>query len=141
MMRGQEVEQRRPTQNAASTADMLPEPLRQATHMFETHVEDPVKVSDVAEAVGLSTRQLERLFKQVTGTSPLSYYRAIRMKTARQLVLYSNDGLLQIAVAVGYNSTSALVQNYKEVFGVHPSEDRRKINMFRVEKNNLVPQT
>ncbi len=139
MMRGQGVEQRKPTENAASTDDMLPETLRRATEIFATHIEDPLKVADVADAVGISTRQMERLFKQSTGMSPLNYYRMLRMKTARQLVLYSNDGLLDIAVAVGYSSSGAMVQNYKEIFGIHPSEDRRKINMFRVEKNALLP--
>lgn len=140
MMRGQGVEQRKPTQNASSTNDMLPDVMRQATKMFANHIEDPIKVADVAEAVGISTRQMERLFKQTTGMSPLHYYRTLRMKAARQLVLYSNDGLLDIAVAVGYSSSGAMVQNYSEVFGIHPSEDRRKINMFRVEKNALLPQ-
>lgn len=134
MMRGQGVEQRKPTENASSTADMLPDILRQAAEIFASHIEDPLKVADVAEAVGISTRQLERLFKDTTGLSPLGYYRSIRMKTARQLVLYSNDGMLDIALAVGYSSSGAMVHNYKEAFGLHPTEDRRKINIFRAEK-------
>lgn len=137
MMRGQGVEQRKPTQNASSTDDMLPEILRQATQIFAAHIEDPLKVADVAEAVGISTRQLERLFKDTTGLSPLSYYRSIRMKTARQLVLYSNDSMLDIALAVGYSSSGAMVQNYKEAFGLHPTQDRRRVNMFRAEKTAL----
>lgn len=140
MMRGQGVEQRKPTQNASSTDDMLPDVLRQATEMFADHIEDPVRVADVADAVGVSSRQMERLFKDYTGMSPLHYYRTVRMKVARQLVLYSNDGFLDIAVAVGYGSSSAMVRNYQEVFGIHPAEDRRKINLFRVKKNALLPQ-
>ncbi|MEL6572873.1 MAG: GlxA family transcriptional regulator [Pseudomonadota bacterium] len=140
MVRGQGVLQRKPTPSATCTDDMLPEILRVATEIFETHVEDPVRISDVAKATGVSSRQLERLFRQSTGMSPLQYYRSIRMKAARQLVLYSNDRLLDIAVAVGYNSSGALVHNYQEVFDVHPLEDRRKINLFRVEKNAVLPQ-
>ncbi|MEL6682098.1 MAG: helix-turn-helix domain-containing protein [Pseudomonadota bacterium] len=140
IMRGQGVEQRKPALDTAGTDDMLPDILREATEIFANHIEDPIKIADVADAVGISTRQLERLFRQSTGKSPLSYYRSIRMKIARQLVLYSNDGLLQIAVAVGYNSSGAMVQNYKDVFGTHPLEDRRKINRFRVEENALLPQ-
>lgn len=139
MMRGEGVEQRKPTQNSASTDDMLPDNLRIATELFANHIEDPLKVADVAKAIGISVRQLERMFKKTTGMSPLHYYRAMRMRTARQLVLYSNDSMNDISLAVGYYSSSALVQNYKEVFGIHPVEDREKINMFRVQKNAILP--
>ena len=107
--------------------------------MFASHIEDPINVGDVADAVGVSVRQVERMFKKTTGKSPLHYYRAMRMKAARQLVLYSKDTMTEIALAVGYASATPMVQNYEEVFGVHPSDDRAKINMFRVRENVIVP--
>ncbi len=139
MMRGQGVEQRRPTPNMASTDDMLPDILREAVDVFASHIEDPLKVADVADIVGVSVRQLERQFKQSTGQSPLRYYRAMRMKAARQLIHYSNDTLTEVAIAVGYTTSSAMIPNYIEAFGLHPSEDRRKINMFRVRENAVIP--
>ena len=130
MVRGQGVIQRKPTVNAESTNDMLPPIVREAVEMFATHIEDPINVADVADAIGVSVRQVERMFKKTTGKSPLHYYRAMRMKAARQLVLYSKDTMTQIALAVGYASASPMIQNYEEVFGVHPTADREKINMF-----------
>ncbi len=139
LMRGQGVIQRVPTSGSASTDDMLPPVVRQAVELFATHIEDPINVADVAEAVGVSVRQVERMFKKTTGKSPLHYYRAMRMKAARQLVLYSNDTMTEIALAVGYASATPMIQNYEEVFGVHPTKDREKINMFRVRENVIVP--
>jgi transcriptional regulator GlxA family with amidase domain len=47
--------------------------------------------------------------------------------------------MIQVAIAVGYTSSAAMAKNYKDVFGIHPSEDRKKINMFRVRENTIVP--
>ncbi|MGB7241397.1 MAG: helix-turn-helix domain-containing protein [Sulfitobacter sp.] len=139
LVRGQGVTQRKPTVNADSTNDMLPRIVRDAVGMFADHIEDPVNVADVAQSLGVSVRQMERMFKKTTGKSPLHYYRAMRMAAARQLVLYSKDTMTQIALAVGYTSATPMIQNYEEAFGLHPTEDRQKINIFRVRENSIVP--
>ena len=139
LIRGEGVAQRKPTVNAESTDDMLPPNLAQAVQFFQDHIEDPVNVADVADAVGVSVRQLERMFRKFTGKTPLHYYRALRMNAARQLVLYSKDTMTQIALAVGYTSSSTMIQRYEEVFKIHPVEDRKKINMFRVRENAPLP--
>jgi len=139
MVRGEGVIQRKPTVEAESTDDMLPKILREAIEVFATHIDDPVNIADVADQVGVSVRQLERMFKKTTGKSPLHYYRALRMKAARQLVLYSKDSMTEIALAVGYASASPMIQNYEEVFSIHPTKDREKINIFRVRQNVVVP--
>jgi len=139
LMRGQGVTQRKPTFASESTNDMLPPPIRRAVEIFGDHIEDPVNIADVADQVGVSARQLERMFHKTTGTTPLGYYRSLRMHKARQLLLYSKDSMIEIAIAVGYSSASALTKNYMDVFGVHPREDRNKINMFRVRENTIVP--
>ena len=138
-VRGEGVMQRKPTLNAESTLDMLPPVVRDAVAMFTSHIEDPVNIADVADAVGVSVRQLERLFQKTTGMTPVTYYRTLRMNAARQLVLYSKDTLMQIATAVGYASSGTLIQTYEDVFGIHPAKDREKINMFRVRENAIVP--
>ena len=128
MMRGQGVTQRRPTFATESTVDMLPKPIRNAVEIFGQNIEDPVSISDVAEQVGVSSRQLERMFRSSTGTTPLRYYRSLRVNKARQLLLYSKDSIIEIAIAVGYSSASTLAKNYMQVFGVRPGDDRKKVN-------------
>lgn len=54
------------------------------------------------------------------------------------MLLYGKESMADIALAVGYSSSSALNKNYIEVFGVSPAEDRNKINMFRVRKDTIV---
>jgi len=138
MVRGQGVSQRKPTFAAESTSDMLPPIVRDAVTLFTDHLEEPLNIAEVARKVGISVRQLERTFQKTTGNSPLVYYRSLRMHKARQLLLYGKYTMTEVAAAVGYSSSFTLIKNYTEVFGVHPKEDREKVNMFRVRDNTIV---
>lgn len=139
LVRGEGVQQRIPTARSSSTDDMLPKAIQKAVQLFSESFEDPISVTEVADIVGLSPRQMERKFKQATGQSPINFYRSKRMHAARQLVLYSGDNISEIALAVGYSTSAPLVKYYKEEFGMAPLEDREKINMFRVTENAPVP--
>jgi transcriptional regulator GlxA family with amidase domain len=140
LVRGLGVTQRKPTFAAEITNDMLPPIVRKAVDIFTSNMEETVKIADVAKDVGVSARQMERLFLRSTGKTPLGYYRSLRMHKARQMLLYGKDSMIQIALAVGYSSTASLSQTYVEVFGIPPKEDRKKINMFRVRENAILPQ-
>ncbi|MEO4001222.1 GlxA family transcriptional regulator [Mesorhizobium sp. CAU 1732] len=138
-IRDEEVTQRTPTPRKDRTEDLLPEAVAKAIRLFVEHVEDPIQIARVAEAVDLSTRQLDRSFKRSTGESPLKYYRQLRMQKARQLALYSNDSITDIALAVGYASSTPMVRHYTQAFGVTPQDDRKAINRFRVQDNTPLP--
>ncbi len=124
-VRDADASQKVPVARAGATADNLPPPIRDAIRLFETHVEDPLRIPDVAQAVGLSGRHFERLFKRETGQSPLRYYHHLRLMKARQRVLYSNDSLREIAASVGYMTSSPMIRHYTELFGVSPKDERR----------------
>jgi transcriptional regulator GlxA family with amidase domain len=124
-VRDADASQKVPVARSGGTTDTLPAAIRDAIRLFETHVEDPLRIPDVANAVGLSGRHFERLFKRETGQSPLRYYHQLRLTKARQRVLYSNDSLREIAASVGYMTSSPMVRHYTEIFGVSPRDERR----------------
>lgn len=139
VVRGRGVRQKTPTFHRDSTADMLPESVAKAVELLGRHLSELIAVDDVASAVGVSPRQLERQFKKATGKSPSIYYRTLRMKAARQLVLFSREPMARIAAAVGYETLTPLMRHYRQEFGVSPIEDRNNINRFRVEDNRPLP--
>lgn len=141
LVRGQGVRQKIPTFRRDTTADMLPKAVEKALGIFARNLAEPVGLEALAREVGISARQLERQFKTATGKSPSRYYRTLRMKAARQLVLYSRDRLPQIAAAVGYETVKPLLRHYRDEFGVTPQDDRSTINAFRVEGNRPLPST
>ena len=138
-IRDEAVRQKTPVPHTGSTADMLPAAIRQAIRLFADHIEDPIQIADVACAVALSARHLERSFKQATGQSPLKYYRQMRLKRARQRVLYSTDSLTEIALSIGYASSTPMVRHYCAEFGLKPAQDRRQHTALRISGVTVSP--
>ncbi|WP_406646187.1 GlxA family transcriptional regulator [Aliisedimentitalea scapharcae] len=139
LVRAEGVRQKIPAFKTDSTADSLPPPVAKAVEIFADNLEHPVSIRDIASEIGVSPRQLERSFKSATGQSPALYYRTLRMNAARQLVMYSRDSITSIANAVGYATSSTLSQHYRDSFGVTPQEERRNVNLFRVQDNRPIP--
>ncbi|SLN76898.1 GlxA family transcriptional regulator [Ruegeria meonggei] len=139
MMRGAGVRQQVPEANMPGTGDSMPPLVSRCVALFAADMSQPISVAEVAQQTGVTPRQIERAFKQATGQSPSHYYRAMRMKAARQMVVYTKDPIPEIAAAIGYGSVAPLVTHYRSAFGLSPSEDRRRINRFRVEDNAPLP--
>lgn len=133
-VRDEDASQKVPVSLAGATADALPAQIRDAIRLFETHIEDPLRIPDVAAALRLSGRHFERLFKRETGQSPLRYYQHLRLSKARQRVLYSNDSLRDIAASVGYVTSSPMIRHYTEIFGVSPKDERRLTRALRLAR-------
>ncbi len=103
-----------------------PEKLRQAIVCMERNLESPLPIAAVASEVGLSQRQLERLFRSHTGMTAVRYYLASRLDRARGLVTQTEMPLLSIAVACGFSSQEYFARAYRRHFGLQPSRDRRE---------------
>lgn len=138
-IRSEAISQKTPALSTAKTQDLLPKQVARAIQHFADHIENPVQISEVAEVVGMTTRTLERSFKDATGQSPLKYYRKMRMQQARQLVLYTSDPITEVAYMVGYSSPSTFLRHYRETYDVTPIADRRAKNSMRVESSDVLP--
>lgn len=95
-----------------------------AVKLMSAHSYDPLPVQEIADRIGLSQRQLERLFKTEFDLSPAKAYAEIRMAGARQEVIAARRPLIDIALDYGYN-VGTFSKVYRRVFGVLPSEDRQ----------------
>ena len=140
-VRDEDARQKVPVRRAGGTSDALPEPIRVAIRLFDAHIEDPLRIPDVAAAAGMSERNFERLFKRETGQSPLRYYRLLRLSKARQRVLYSADTLTDIAASVGYSRSGPMARHYEQAFGVTPQSERRALNGLRGLAGSAPPDT
>ena len=138
-MRGDGVRQRVPVIRTPESDAGLPPLVERCVALFADHLTEPISVAEVARQTGVTPRQVERAFKKATGQSPTHYYRAMRMKAARQLVVYTRDRIADIAAAVGYASATPMIAHYRTAFGRTPAEDRMRANQFRVEDNVPLP--
>lgn len=102
--------------------------LLEAIEEMEGSLEEPMSCADLARSVGLSPRQLERLFSKYLNRSPTRYYLGLRLDRARFLLLQTSLSILNVALACGFVSASHFSKCYREYFGWTPSDERRSSN-------------
>ncbi|MEP1330479.1 GlxA family transcriptional regulator [Pseudophaeobacter sp.] len=98
--------------------------VRDAIDQMEANLETPVSIPEISQNLGVSQRQLGRLFQQYAQKSPVAYYRDIRLDRARGLVTQTELKLSEIAAASGFNSQVHFSRAYSQRFGLPPSTDR-----------------
>ena len=141
IMRNQDVKQVRPILNELEGLEEMPELARKAIALVNQKINYPLQVNDIADEIGITSRHLSRIFKEATGESPRQYFRKLRVNAARQMILYTNEKIGEIALSVGFSSASILRSHYIDLFSLSPEEERKKINLFRVNDNSPIPVT
>ena len=94
--------------------------ISQIVALMETNLEEPLRPSDLAQTVNISTRQLERLFRRYLKATPKRYYTDLRLQHARLLLLQTNYSVLDVALSCGFNSASLFSRRFRERFGTTP---------------------
>lgn len=98
--------------------------LMRAIARMEVNVEDPIPPSQIAEGLGISTGQLERLFGRFLNSSPKGYYLDLRLNRARNLLLQTEQSSSEIAMASGFRSTSHFSKVFRRHCGKPPMAQR-----------------
>jgi len=101
------------------------EKLLVAAGLMEANIREPISQEDLAAYVGLSRRQLQRLFKRYLSCTPSSYYLKIRLQQARQLLRQTSNSIVEISVSTGFISSSHFSKAYRETYGHSPSTERQ----------------
>jgi AraC family transcriptional regulator, glycine betaine-responsive activator len=100
--------------------------LVQAAVLMEANTEEPMSLDELANCVGLSRRQLERLFKKHLNCAPTRYYLEIRLRRARELLLQTDMSVLEVTTASGFQSAPHFSKSYRNLFGHPPSAERNR---------------
>jgi AraC family transcriptional regulator, glycine betaine-responsive activator len=98
--------------------------LSQVIQMMEGAIEDPLSPADLAEDVGMSTRQLERLFRRYLNRSPKRYYMELRLQKARNLLMQTDMSVINVALACGFASPSHFSKCYRSHYSTTPYRER-----------------
>lgn len=112
--------------------------LTEAVSLMEANIEEPISLDELAEHVGISRRQLERVFQKYLQCVPTRYYLELRLTRARQLLLQTSMPIVDVALACGFVSAPHFSKCYRDFFGL-PPRDERRLQQPPVERSRATP--
>lgn len=98
--------------------------LSRVIQIMETNIEEPISPAVLAKDVGMSTRQLERLFRRYLSRSPKRYYMELRLQKARNLLMQTDMTVINVALACGFASPSHFSKCYRSHYDTTPYRER-----------------
>lgn len=101
------------------------EKLLVSAELMDANIREPISQEELASYVGLSRRQLQRLYQRYLSCTPSSYYLKIRLQRARQLLRQTSSSIVEISASTGFISSSHFSKAYKELYGHSPSTERQ----------------
>lgn len=102
--------------------------IQKAIQVVEEHLTDTnFSVEILSETLGLSRSHLYKKLMCITGKGPAEFIRIVRLKRGRQLLDKSQMQIAEIAYAVGFNSPKRFTQNFRNEFGISPSDYLRSL--------------
>jgi AraC-like DNA-binding protein len=106
-------------------------PVSAAIEYMKDHIDEPMSVGLLAEAVCMSESAFAHLFKQVAGTSPYHFLKQLRLERARELLLNQDSTVSDVAGQVGYTSLSHFISEFKKYFGESPISHLQRLDGTR----------
>lgn len=135
-IRGESDTQRIPLKHTIGTAQPK---LVEAIILMEANIEETIELDELAVYVGLSRRQLERLFQKYLQCSPSKYYLKLRLNRARQLLRQTSMSIIEIATACGFVSSPHFSKCYRVHIGISPKAERLGTHSAAVANVSVSP--
>lgn len=95
--------------------------------LLRERLTEPVRLRELATAVGVSEEHLARRFKQTTGTTVFGYLRRLRIEHAKHDLATSEANLSQIAARAGFSSPTLFSRSFRDETGLTPSAYRKRL--------------
>jgi len=99
---------------------------RRAADYIEQHFSEEFHVADAAREVGVAPAYLQRVFKQAMGLTMVEYTNRLRVEQSKRLLIHTNEAIMDIAVASGFNSRQHFFRVFNALEGVSPQQFRQR---------------
>lgn len=99
--------------------------LAQVLDYINDHLEQDIKLANLAALLSMSQFHFSHLFKQAIGTTPYQYLLQQRIERAKQLLKQSDRSIMEIALVCGFNSHSHLSKQFRQLTGLTPKAYRK----------------
>lgn len=107
----------------------IPSLVYRAQEYIYDHLTTVKNIGEIAQSVGCSKSYLMHLFKQTTGISIIEFLTSQKILSAKQLLLFTQLSIHDIANTLGYESTSQLSRIFKNNTGISPLQFRKNQNL------------
>lgn len=104
------------------------ERVRQARDMLISDMQNPPSLSGLAKSVGTTHTRLNRIFRQIYGSTAFDYLRRQRLEYSRLLLIEEEMNITEVAFAAGFSSSSHFAHAFLKYFGVQPNLYRKAIS-------------
>ncbi len=101
--------------------------IARAIEWLRNEFDQPLRIDDIAQELGMSVSSFHHHFKAVTAMSPLQFQKQIRLREARRLMLGEGLDAASAGYRVGYNDASYFNREYKRTFGLPPLRDVERL--------------
>ena len=101
--------------------------IRRAQQYVGEHIREQLSVPIVARHADVSASYLTALFRKNLQISPGEYIRRIKLQESRQMIREGNLNFTEIAAALQYSTVHHFSRQFKEKFGITPTEYARSI--------------
>lgn len=116
-VRAQGEAQRMPNHVRYGTRNQI---LLQTLEFMTANIEEPLSTPEMAQYIGVSVRQIERIFRKYIGHSPGRHYKRLRLDHAKNLLATTDMSIIQVALSAGFTSASHFSKVYQSEFGETP---------------------
>lgn len=99
---------------------------------IESHLEEPIRLSDLSNAAGYTYTYATRIFKELVGISPIDYLRARRLSRAAMQLRDFPGRILDIALDTAFDSHEGFTRAFARYFGVTPEYYRKNTPPVRL---------
>ena len=89
------------------------------------NIDKNLSLSELAKVAALEKTYFMKKFKKQTNQTPMNYIRRVRMEQAKDLLLYSDMNITQVALSVGFNSIHHFSNVFQKHFGLRPNECKK----------------
>lgn len=131
LLREKEGGERTWLQTGSGMAAQFGEPLSCALRSVEENLTRPIRVAELAECCRYSENYFRQIFRTCVGISPNAYVNRRKIARAKELMLYSELNVSQIAETLGYQSVHYFSRLFKKTVGITPSDYVRRIKEDR----------
>jgi len=104
---------------------ITPFQIHKIRHYITDNIDRQISTGDLAKIVKLSVHHFIRMFKRTTGETPQQFTKRLKLEHAKELLLDSEDNIIQVGMGIGCDNASHFSQLFKSSFGITPLKFRQ----------------